>query len=52
MAILVHNSAQNYNKLNSDRTKEFNFRMSVYNKYNLETGKPKKGDTNKTGNNQ
>ena len=28
MAILVHNSAQNYIKQNSDRAKEFTFRMS------------------------
>ena len=29
MAILVHNSAQNQVRLNSDRTKEFTFRMSA-----------------------
>ena len=29
MAILVHNSARNYIKQNSDRAKEFTFRMSA-----------------------
>ena len=30
MAILVHNSAQNKMKQNSDRTKRFTFRMSAF----------------------
>ena len=37
MAIFVHNSAQNYIKQNSDRAKDFTFRMSAPPIYSLVT---------------